>query len=186
MGGCVSITNKSILEVQLSKRPFRHWFKSVSHNKHLWNAFKLYGREGFVLIIFENMGSKNRVSKEELERAEDRYLALTVLKYNFLEKAFSSEGYKHTEEAISKMRKSRLGKKLSESTKKKLKILFSGAQNPFYGKKHNSTLKKRLSECRKGTKNPMWGKLFYLFHHLNLSLIKPKIKQAKIITCLKK
>lgn len=50
-------------------------------------------------------------------------------------------GFKHTEEAIEKMRLLRLGEK-----------------NPFYGKTHSDEIKNKMSEDRKGEKNTFYGR----------------------------
>jgi NUMOD3 motif len=54
----------------------------------------------------------------------------------------------------------RKGKKLSEETKEKLSLMFSGSKNPFFNKKHPKEFKEKLSSRRKGGGNPMHGKEF--------------------------
>lgn len=92
---------------------------------------------------------------------------LITQKYNFLEKAYSSKGYKHSGDSIVKIHKSRLGVPLSKEIKKKLSNLFSGEGNPFFGKKHPDLLKQKLSNIRKGSLNPIFHKKKskeFLFH----------------------
>jgi group I intron endonuclease len=50
-------------------------------------------------------------------------------------------GYKHTEEAIRKMR-----------------ILNKGKNHPFFGKRHTKESISKISLATKGNKNPMYGK----------------------------
>lgn len=42
------------------------------------------------------------VSSQELQEIEDLYLNLISNKYNFLEKAYTSKGYKHNKESLEK------------------------------------------------------------------------------------
>ena len=80
----------------------------------------------YTLVILEVLNSTNNVTKSELENAANKFFKLFPKKYNILEKAFNSSGYVHTEEIRKKLREMRKGIPLSEGTKKKLSILFSG------------------------------------------------------------
>nr|QYC94366.1 hypothetical protein [Oedogonium sp. 244] len=144
----------------LSKRPFVHLSLLNMTNKHLYNSLRRYGRDEFLYIIFEIIGPSSVITKEQRNDRENFYLASIVSKYNFLEKASSSDGYKHSPDVIERIRQMRLGTKLSKETREKLSKLFSGEMNPFFGKKHSDEFKKSLSESRKGSKNPMYGKQF--------------------------
>jgi group I intron endonuclease len=73
-------------------------------------------------------------------------------------KAYSSLGYKHSPEAIYKIRAAASGKLISDETKAKLSKAFKGENNPFFGKVHSDALKLQLSINRKGEKNPMFNK----------------------------
>jgi group I intron endonuclease len=79
-------------------------------------------------------------------------------KYNFLEYAFSSIGYKHIEETKQIIADLRKGTALSQETKQKLSIQATGSKNAFYGKKHDPALLASLSAKRMGVNNPMYGK----------------------------
>jgi group I intron endonuclease len=116
-------------------RPCRHLYPSVKTNKYLKNALKKYPLTEFTLVILEVLNSTNNVTKSELENAENKFFKVFPKKYNILEKAFTSFGYVHTEEARKKLSEMRKGIPLSEETKKKLSILFSGENNPFLWKK---------------------------------------------------
>nr|YP_009054686.1 hypothetical GIY-YIG homing endonuclease [Ourococcus multisporus]AIK29174.1 hypothetical GIY-YIG homing endonuclease [Ourococcus multisporus] len=117
-----------------SVRPFKHLFKSTKTNLHLKNALKKYGLLCFVLIIFKIVGNMETVSSEKLQQMEDLYLKSIQQKYHFLEKAFTSTGYKYTPESLNKIKNKRLGTVLSEQTKNKLCMLFSGEKIPFLEK----------------------------------------------------
>ena len=78
--------------------------------------------------------------------------------FNVATHANSTKGLKHSDETKAFLRLKRLGKPLSEITKKKLSLLLAGVLNPFYGKKHTDATLIKLSELKKGDKNPMFGK----------------------------
>lgn len=144
--------------LDITVRPFHHLFESTQTNNYLKNALKKDGLESFVLVIFQMLGNKENVSAKILREAEDIYLSQISNKYNFLEKAYTSKGYKHAPDSLLKIKESRLGKSLSEKTKEKLRQRFSGEINPFFGCKHSSQTKESLSQARKGSLNPIFGK----------------------------
>lgn len=144
--------------LDIAVRPFSHLFKSTRTNIHLKNALEKHGLNSFVLVIFEHIGNKNKISAKILQDRENFYLTRISNKYNFLEKAYTSKGYKHTPESLLKIRKSRLGKVLSEETKEKLRQRFSGELNPFFGRKHSTEIKENLSKNRQKHLNPIFGK----------------------------
>jgi hypothetical protein len=63
-------------------------------------------------------------------------------------------GYKHTEEARLRMRRARIGKKLTEEHRRKIGLANRG-KKPWLGKHHTEEFKKALAERNKGNK---WGK----------------------------
>lgn len=113
---------------------------------------------GFALIIFRILGPKTNVTNLQRKDAENHFLAQIKNKYNILEKAFLSTGFKHSIMTKIKLRKFRLNKPLLKSTKIKLSLLFSGPNNPFYKKKHSISFIEKLSKMRKGSNNPMFKK----------------------------
>jgi hypothetical protein len=74
-----------------------------------------YGPSGFILEILEYCDPKEVIIREQY------YLDLLKPIYNLLEKASSSLGYRHTKEAIEKMKAAHKERELSEETKAKLK-----------------------------------------------------------------
>jgi group I intron endonuclease len=77
--------------------------------------------------------------------------------YNYKREATSSLGYKHTIEAIEKMKKRFLNK----------------ANHPMYGKKHDNFALAKIS--KPGILNPMYGKKHTLETKQKMSLAKSKI-----------
>lgn len=125
---------------------------------HLKHALAQAGLENFQLLLFKQLGSQEAVSAENLQFGEDAYLATIPNKYNFLTKAYTSLGYQHTEVTRQRLGRLRLGSKLREETKEKLRKRFSGHLNPFYGKQHPESFKEKLKQARLGPLNPMYGK----------------------------
>lgn len=95
----------------LAIRPFSHLINKARSNAYLQNAMDLYGVNNFTLIIFEFCNGSDIVTASELQKIEDHYLNLfpNELKFNFLEKAYSSLGYKHTVDSLEKISKARKG-----------------------------------------------------------------------------
>ncbi len=124
--------------IDLTVRLFRHLYNSTKTNTYLKNALKKDGLHCFVLLVFKILGNVEKISNQELRRVADSYLAAICNKYNLLEKAYISKGYKHTVESLQKIREKRLGRTLSEEIKEKLRKQFSGELNPFFGRKHSS------------------------------------------------
>jgi group I intron endonuclease len=81
----------------------------------IYRAMLKYGPSGFILEILEYCDPKEVIIREQY------YLDLLKPIYNLLEKASSSLGYRHTKEAIEKMKAAHKERELSEETKAKLK-----------------------------------------------------------------
>lgn len=92
-----------------------------------------------------SMPGGKRVWKSEIEKSEWRKKIIESLKKRNI-----------TEEERSvmaeKCRKTHLGKKRTNETKKKLSDSKLGDKNPMYGKKHSEERKKQISEQHKGKK----------------------------------
>ena len=123
----------------LSKR-FKEHIKGKKSNIRLQRSIVKYDLQNFWFIIFKFCLKKD---KNLLIDLETQYLSLFDLKslYNFKSIASSMLGYKHTEEAIRKMR-----------------ILNKGKNHPFFGKRHTKESISKISLATKGNKNPMYGK----------------------------
>jgi hypothetical protein len=93
--------------------------KSIHHNKYLQNSFNKYGESSFKFEILEY------TTKETLVEREQFYMDNLNPIYNFLKVAYSSIGFKHSEEtkqSISKRMKGTkicVGRKLGLESKRK-------------------------------------------------------------------
>jgi hypothetical protein len=71
-------------------------------------------------------------------------------------------GKNHSDCTKEKIRQYRLGRKLDESTKQKLRERFQGENGPMYSKRHSDATRKKISDRLfgkfEGEKNPMYGK----------------------------
>lgn len=90
-------------------------------------ALVKYGYSNFSLSILEYCDRDQVISREQF------YLDLLNPPYNILKYAYSSEGYKHTLEAIQKMSLVKKGK-------------FTKEDNSFYGKTHTEEVKELMSK----------------------------------------
>jgi group I intron endonuclease len=91
-------------------------------------ALVKYGYNNFSLSILEYCDQTKVISREQY------YLDLLNPSYNILKYAYSSEGYKHTLEAIKKISLAKKGKFIKED-------------NSFYGKTHTEEVKELMSQA---------------------------------------
>lgn len=96
--------------------------RQIHHNKYLQNAFNKYGEKAFVFEIIEHC------TKETFVKREQYFIDTLNPEYNFLKVAYSSIGFKHSEETkqlLSKkfkgMQRS-LGRKFGWESKRKQAI----------------------------------------------------------------
>jgi group I intron endonuclease len=101
-----------------------------NQNMIICKSLLKYSYEEFSLIIIENCNEDKLIEREQY------WIDNLKPTYNVLNTAYSSIGYKHTEE--SKILMSELAKLRThtEETKSKIKDALSGSNNPFFGKKH--------------------------------------------------
>lgn len=151
----VNLVNGKIY-IGKSKNPQKRWLKHLNTAKRgssdrrfqvLHTAINKYGKNNFKIeIIFACNDEKECLEKEKYFIA--KYNTFKGPGYNCTEGGDGSSGYKHTSEAIEKMKKAKTG-------------IFHGENNPFYGKKHSEETKKILSKKaseRKGEKNSFYKK----------------------------
>lgn len=124
--------------VDLFKRFKEHVFTNKT-NIRLKRSIEKYGIESFSFIIF----AYHEGDKSSITLLETKYLQSmdTMLLFNFKETATSMIGYKHTEEALQKMRER-----------------MSGDKHPMFGKGHTDEAKAKISVATSGERNPMFGK----------------------------
>ena len=116
------------------------YLKIKSHKNHWIKSLLAQGQKADFIIIEEYS------SAEELPAAEIE----TVEYYKWIG-ANLTNGTKGGDGH-------RKGDKLSEETKRKLSIRFSGDKHPMYGKTHTSEAKKKMSDALSGKNHPLWGK----------------------------
>jgi group I intron endonuclease len=125
---------------------FEEHLKNINSNIHLQNAMNKYGRENFSFLLFREYHYDHNYSKEDngdlLVILEQIYLDMVKPNYNINPVAG----------------KSRLGSNHSESSKKLMRMVNLGENNPFYGKTHTQEVKEMLSKRMSGPNNPMAGK----------------------------
>jgi len=121
--------------------------KSNNHkNGKLQNHYNKYGKEDLMFSIIKCC--QNR----ELIEAEQYFLDEMQPFFNIAKIAKrSAMGRKMSEETKKKISESKKGKSLSEAHKQLLSEMFSGEDNPFYGKKHTKESIRKMSEAKKGT-----------------------------------
>lgn len=130
-----NLVNKKIYigsAVYFAQRRGEHLSKlrrQIHHNKHLQNSFNKHGEEQFKFDVVEY------ASKETLVEREQYWIDKLNPEYNFLRVAFSSIGFKHSEETKKKLsegmkgHKRCVGRKLSKETKKRIGLTRS---KPIY------------------------------------------------------
>jgi group I intron endonuclease len=137
-----------------------------------------YGHDNFSVLILEFVESSENIKKNLLDR-EQYYLYLLKPALNINPIAGSSLGYQHSEETKQLLSRGaapyplglgqalsppgaslKMGKYLSEETKKLLSQLFSGELNPFWEKTHSE---ETLNKMRKNV---------YVYDAISKELIK--------------
>jgi group I intron endonuclease len=125
--------------------------KGVSSNIRLKRSIYKYGLENFHFLIYYYHTDPS-VTLTDVETEVIKSFPFEDL-YNFKKEASSSLGYKHTAEAIQKMKK-RLADKTKHPMYGKKHTLDSlkaiskpGKLNPIFNKKHTSEAKKQISDA---------------------------------------
>lgn len=119
--------------VDLKKRMSEYYRESyITHPSRgksiICFALVKYGYKNFSLSILEYCNRTEVISREQF------YLDLLNPPYNILKYAYSSDGYKHTLEAIQKMSLAKKGKFIKDD-------------NSFYGKTHTEEVKYLMSQA---------------------------------------
>lgn len=148
--------------------------KNIHPNKHLLNAYNLYGEKDLEFSIIEIIQDLKILIERE-QYYLDIYLSYDRnIGYNIRTKAetnighvvseetrqkqrISSSGKKHSEETKIKISLANKGKKVSEESKKKISESKKGKPSYWKGKKRSEQQRKKISEHAKtriGIKNP--------------------------------
>lgn len=110
-------------------------------NMPIVKALLKYDQSNFILLILEHVEVKTLLIRETY------YITSVVPYYNVLKQAYSSLGYKHTEETkelLSQLAKNRVH---SEETKGLIAKALTGENNPFYNKSHSMETKVRMIQA---------------------------------------
>jgi group I intron endonuclease len=114
----------------LSMRLSSYYPSKLLYKRHISNSIK-YGHNNFSIVIIEILGPKDSIVKVNLLKREQYYIDLYKPVLNINIKAGSTLGFKHTDETKKLISEFRKGKILSQESKQRLSILFSGELNPF-------------------------------------------------------
>ena len=143
----------------LSKRLAYYYFPSrLIDKRYISNSILKYGHENFSLAILEILDNTNIINKDDIIKREQYYIDLYKPGLNINLNAYSSLGYKHSEKTKKLLSKLGKNRSLSEKTKAKLSLLFSGKLNPFWSKKHTNETIEKMRESKLGSLNPMYNK----------------------------
>jgi group I intron endonuclease len=162
MGGVYGFVNMSDKKVRkkyigsskdLYQRFLDH-FKGRDSNIRLQRSIAKYGIENFNFVIYYWDKDPN-IKLTDIETEVIKSFPFKEL-YNFKKEATSSLGYKHTKEAIKKM---------------KLRFL-DKTKHPMYGKTHNAFALEKIS--KPGSLNPMFNKKHKMDTKYKISLSQSK------------
>ena len=137
--------------MDLSKRLATYFFPSrLSDNRYISKSILKYGHSNFSVVILYVLGNTGLYTKIDIINKEQYHIDLYKPVLNLNPIAGSSMGFKHSEESKKLISEFRKGKPLSDSTKKRLSILFSGELNPFWSKTHSADTLSKMSKSKKG------------------------------------
>ena len=145
--------------MDLAKRLATYYFPSrLADNRYISNSILKYGHDNFSVVILHVLGNTDIFTKKDIISKEQEYIYLYKPVLNLNPIAGSSMGFKHSEESKRLISEFRTGKPLSEKTKKRLSLLFSGELNPFWSKSHTPATLEKMSKSKIGALNPMFNK----------------------------
>jgi hypothetical protein len=118
--------------MDLSKRLATYYFPSrLCDGRYISNSILKYGHGSFSVVVLDILSNTSTSIKKDIISKEQQCINLYKPVYNLNPIAGSSMGFKHSEESKRLISEFRIGKPLSDETKKKLSALFSGELNPF-------------------------------------------------------
>ena len=145
--------------MDLAKRLATYYFPSrLADNRYISNSILKYGHDNFSVVILHVLDNIDIITKKDIISKEQKYIDLYKPVLNLNPIAGSSMGFKHSEESKRLISEFRIGKPLSEKTKKRLSTLFSGELNPFWSKSHTPATLEKMSKSKVGALNPMFNK----------------------------
>lgn len=153
---------------------------------NLCKAIRKYGVDCWSFEVIENNNDKNYINEQEIYWIN--FYNTIKNGYNICEgglKTSGMKGHQHTSEAKEKMRKAKLGKKLSKEHVNKISNALKGkniGNTYFKGKHHSEKTKEKMSNSHLGENNPMFGKhdTHPMFGKHHTDKAKEKMRQAKL------
>ena len=149
---------KTVQSLRKRKNQHKHDSLNKKTNCYFHKAIRKYGWNNFKWEIIDTANNE-----QELNILEQLHIETHCQKgrgYNLADGGGGTIGYKHTDEAIEKMReaskgnKNRLGKHHTDETKQKLSIAHKGLQSkekhPMWGRKHSTENRLKMSKAGKG------------------------------------
>jgi len=150
--------------IGLTKRPLRsRWNQHIQeslregsweYNTPLGNAIKKYGKDSFDIFVLKECESIEEMKKTEMQFISERKSLSKYGGYNLSEGGDGRLGYKLSDETKQKLRLINLGKKMNLESRQKMseaaKIRSVGKLSPMQGKKHSKDAKIKISEAGKG------------------------------------
>lgn len=119
--------------------------KNAHHNSHLQNAWNKYGEDAFEFEVVEKC-SKDKLLEREQYWIDYYHVYDNQYGYNICRTAGNTSGRQFSEETKNKIRKARLGVKMSEPMKAKIRARMSGVGNIMYGRHHTEESKQKMRE----------------------------------------
>lgn len=126
---------------------YQPWYLTSRTNLYVIRAFNKYTMANFSLYILEYTDS------ESLIACEQNWINLIDPEYNTNPNAGSTKGYKHTDQALEKIRKLSLGRTHTEEVKNLMSENRKGINNPFYGKNHSAETIEKLKQIASTREN---------------------------------
>jgi group I intron endonuclease len=113
----------------------------IARNLPIYNSIRNYGHNNFCVVILEDLGAINKISKEFVLEREQFYLNILFSKYsdkklNLSPTAGTTLGFKHSSN---------------------FKLNRSGHLNPMFGKTFSPEFLNMQIKNKKGLNNPMFG-----------------------------
>lgn len=140
--------------------------KNKHNNSYLQKSWRKYGIKNFTFTIIEEVKPNDLLEREQYY-IDKHDVTNRNYGYNLLPTAGNNLGYRHTDESKLKMSNNRKGKKLSEETKKRMKIAATKKDKSIYlnperimklskantGKKLSEETKEKMSISQTGRKH---------------------------------
>jgi group I intron endonuclease len=157
-----TINNKEYIGLTtrtLEERWKQHVYESNRESSWEWNtplgnAIKKYGKDSFHVFILEECSSENEMKQKEIQLIKERKSLATENGYNLSFGGDGRLGHKLSEETKQKIRLGNLGKVMDAEARNKMSVAAKqrcvGKLSPMDGKKHTDEALKKISESSKG------------------------------------